>query len=124
MSTDIVEEIRSLKKKHNALLLVHNYQDLMIQELGDFVGDSFELARIAKNMDNALIVFAGAEFMAETAAIINPDKKVIIPSSLAKCPMAQMLSPKEMKYYRSLYPKTRNQPSACLKKSCNFSQGS
>ena len=102
---NIVEEIESLKKKRNALLLVHNYQDPKIQELGDFIGDSFELARRAKNTDNEIIVFAGAEFMAETAAILNPDKKVLIPSSMAKCPMAHMLSPKEMKQYRTQYPK-------------------
>ncbi|MFX1282324.1 MAG: quinolinate synthase NadA [Promethearchaeota archaeon] len=101
---EIVEEIELLKKERNALLLVHNYQDPKIQELGDFIGDSFQLARRAKFTDNDIIVFAGAEFMAETAAILNPNKKVLIPSLMAKCPMAHMLSPKEMKYYRTQYP--------------------
>lgn len=106
MSKDIVEDITSLKKERNALLLVHNYQDSKIQELGDFIGDSFELARKAKFTDKSIIVFAGAEFMAETAAILNPQKEVLIPSSMAKCPMAHMLSPTKMKRYRTLYPNT------------------
>ncbi|UCG90798.1 MAG: quinolinate synthase NadA [Candidatus Heimdallarchaeota archaeon] len=101
---EIVKEIESLKKDRNALLLVHNYQDPKIHELGDFIGDSFELARRSKFTDKDIIVFAGAEFMAETAAILNPLKKVLIPSSMAKCPMAHMLTPKKMKYYRTQYP--------------------
>ncbi|MFX1516156.1 MAG: quinolinate synthase NadA [Promethearchaeota archaeon] len=104
MSQDVVEEIKSLKKDRNALLLVHNYQDQKLHELGDFSGDSFELAHKAKYSDNDMIVFAGAEFMAEMAAILNPDKKVLIPSSTAKCPMAHMLSPSVMKRYRAQYP--------------------
>jgi quinolinate synthase len=104
LSKEIVEEIKSLKKDRNALLLVHNYQDSKLHELGDFSGDSFELAQKAKNTDSDLIVFAGAEFMAEIAAILNPDKKVLIPSSTAKCPMAHMLSPKALKRYQTQYP--------------------
>jgi quinolinate synthase len=104
LSTDIVEEIKSLKGDRNALLLVHNYQDSKLHELGDFSGDSFELAHKAKYTDSDMIVFAGAEFMAETAVILNPSKKVLIPSSTAKCPMAHMLSPKVMKRYRIQYP--------------------
>ena len=104
LSKDIIEEIKSLKKDRNALLLVHNYQDAKLHELGDFSGDSFELAHKAKYIDNEMIVFAGAEFMAETAVILNPDKKVLIPSSSAKCPMAHMLSPEVMKRYQALYP--------------------
>ncbi|UCG00387.1 MAG: quinolinate synthase NadA [Candidatus Heimdallarchaeota archaeon] len=104
MSTDIGEEIISLKKDRDALLLVHNYQDSKLHELGDFSGDSFELAHKAKYTDKEMIVFAGAEFMAETAVILNPDKKVLIPSSTAKCPMAHMLSPKVMKRYQTQYP--------------------
>ncbi|MFW9903052.1 MAG: quinolinate synthase NadA [Candidatus Thorarchaeota archaeon] len=104
MSEDIIEGIKSLKKDRNALLLVHNYQDLKLHELGDFSGDSFELAHKAKYIDNDMIVFAGAEFMAEISVILNPDKKVIIPSSTAKCPMAHMLSPEVMKRHQTMYP--------------------
>lgn len=104
MSTDIIEEIETLKENRNALLLVHNYQNPEVQELADFIGDSYELARKANDSDNKIIVFAGAEFMAETAAILNTDKKVLIPSSMVKCPMAHMLSPKELNHYKNLYP--------------------
>ncbi|MHA2305686.1 MAG: quinolinate synthase NadA, partial [Candidatus Hodarchaeales archaeon] len=91
MSTDIVEEIKRLKKEKNALLLAHNYQEPLIQQLADFMGDSLELSQKANNVDSDIIIFAGAEFMAETAAILNPEKKVLIPSSGAKCPMAHMI---------------------------------
>ncbi len=104
MSTNIIDEIKLLKTELNAILLVHNYQEPNIQELGDFIGDSFELAWKAKRIENEIIVFAGAQFMAETAAILNPEKKVLIPSPSAKCPMAHMLSIKDMKHYRTRYP--------------------
>ncbi|MFX0126362.1 MAG: quinolinate synthase NadA [Candidatus Hodarchaeota archaeon] len=104
MSKDIIEEIKSLKRDRNALLLVHNYQDSKLHEFGDFSGDSFELAHKAKYIDTDMIVFAGAEFMAEMSVILNPDKKVLIPSSTAKCPMAHMLSPEVMKRYQTMYP--------------------
>ncbi|UCE14267.1 MAG: quinolinate synthase NadA, partial [Candidatus Heimdallarchaeota archaeon] len=104
MSTDIIEEIKSLKEYKDILLLAHNYQEPMIQELADFKGDSFELAWKSKRLENKIIVFAGAEFMAETTAILNQDKKVLIPSSQAKCPMAHMLSPEKVKKFRAQYP--------------------
>lgn len=104
LSTDIIEEIKSLKKTKNILLLAHNYQEPMIQKLADFSGDSFELAWKSKRVDSKIIVFAGAEFMAETTAILNQEKKVLIPSSQAKCPMAHMLSPEKVKYFRAKYP--------------------
>ncbi|MFX0014279.1 MAG: quinolinate synthase NadA [Promethearchaeota archaeon] len=101
---DIIEEIKSLKKDHNALILAHNYQDPKIQELADFSGDSFGLAQKSMQIDNELVVFAGVEFMAETTAILNPRKKVLIPSSTVKCPMAHMLSPTKLKRFRTQYP--------------------
>ncbi len=104
MSSDVLNGIISLKKEKNAVLLVHNYQEPTIQAVGDFTGDSLELAKKATKVDNEIIVFAGAEFMAETAAILNRDKKVFIPSTMAKCPMAHMLSPKIIKHYRNDYP--------------------
>ena len=104
MSSDVLNGVISLKKEKNAILLVHNYQEPTIQIVGDFVGDSLELAKKATIVDNEIIVFAGAEFMAETAAILNRDKKVFIPSTMAKCPMAHMLSPKIIKNYRNDYP--------------------
>jgi quinolinate synthase len=105
LSSEIIEEIQSLKKSRDAILLVHNYQEPKIQELGDFIGDSLGLARKATNTTNKIIVFAGTVFMAETAAILNPDKKVLIPSFEAKCPLARMISPEQILYYKNKYPK-------------------
>lgn len=104
MSTEVITEIKRLKNEKNALLLVHNYQEPTIQQLGDFVGDSLELARKASQIDCEIIVFAGANFMAETAAVLNPDKTVLIPSPSAKCPMAHMLSAKQVDQYKNKYP--------------------
>ncbi|MFX0087703.1 MAG: quinolinate synthase NadA [Candidatus Hodarchaeota archaeon] len=105
MSTDLFDEIKSLKKEKNALLLAHNYQEPLIQQMADIIGDSLDLARKAKNISCDIIVFAGAEFMAETAAILNPDKKILIPSSAVKCPMAYMLSRDKMIQFKKRYPK-------------------
>jgi quinolinate synthase len=87
------EKILRLKKQKNALLLVHNYQIPEIQEIADFLGDSLELCKKAQEAEDVdMIVFCGVDFMAETAKVLNPDKKVIIPNGLAICPMAGMLS--------------------------------
>lgn len=87
------EKILKIKEEKNALLLVHNYQIPEIQEIADFLGDSLELCRKAQEAENVdMIVFCGVDFMAETAKVLNPDKKVIIPNGLAICPMAGMLS--------------------------------
>lgn len=99
-----MEEIKSLKKQKNVLLLAHNYQDPSVQQLADFTGNSLELSQKTSNVDCDIIVFAGAEFMAETAVILNPDKTVLIPSSAVKCPMAYMLSPEKMNIYKKRYP--------------------
>jgi len=90
------EEILRLKEKENAFILAHNYQVPEIQEIADAVGDSLELARIAqKNRDADIIVFSAVDFMAETAAILNPDKEVYVPDPTAKCPMA-LMCPREI----------------------------
>lgn len=94
-----------LKEEKNALLLAHNYQTIEIQEIADFVGDSLELCRRAQGVkDKELIVFAGVDFMAETASILNPQKKVVIPSAKAICPMAAMLPLKVLKNTMKEYP--------------------
>ena len=90
-SKALQKEIIKLKEDKNAVILAHNYQIPEIQEIADFVGDSLELAREATKTDSDIIVFCGVDFMAETAAILNPDKKVIVPSMDAKCPMAAQL---------------------------------
>lgn len=85
------EEILRLKEKENAFILAHNYQVPEIQEVADAVGDSLELARIAqKKRDADIIVFSAVDFMAETAAILNPDRDVYVPDTSARCPMAWM----------------------------------
>jgi quinolinate synthase len=91
-ASELQRKIVELKEEKNALLIVHNYQIPEIQEIGDFIGDSLQLSRRAQEAgDVDLIVFCGVDFMAETASILNQDKKIILPSARARCPMAAML---------------------------------
>ena len=85
------QEIRQLKEERNAILLVHNYQLPEIQDIADLTGDSLELSRAAATMEGDVIVFCGVDFMAETAAILSPEKTVLLPAEDACCPMAQMI---------------------------------
>ncbi len=99
------QRIVEMKKAKNALLLVHNYQVPAIQEIADFLGDSLELCRKAQSAtDVDMIVFCGVDFMAETAKVLNPSKKVVIPSGKAVCPMAGMLSMDVLKEAKAKYP--------------------
>ena len=88
---DLQDKILRLREEKNAVLLVHNYQVNEIQEIADFIGDSLELCRRAQRVDAGIIIFCGVDFMAETASILNPNKKVILPNPAARCPMAAML---------------------------------
>jgi quinolinate synthase len=98
------EEIRQLKEERNAILLVHNYQIPEIQDIADCTGDSLELSRAAATMEGDIIVFCGVDFMAETAAILSPEKIVLLPAEDACCPMAQMITADELKFAKERHP--------------------
>ena len=102
--TDLKEKILALKKAKNAVILAHYYQEEAIQEIADFVGDSLELSRKASQVDADIIVFAGVYFMAETAKIVNPNKKVIVPDVKAGCSLADGCPPDEFKAFLEKYP--------------------
>ncbi len=102
--TDIQEQIIALKKEKNAVILAHFYQTMDIQEIADHVGDSFELAKRAREAAEDIIVLCGVRFMAESAKILNPQKTVLLPASQAGCPMADMVSPEDVRALRLQYP--------------------
>lgn len=101
---DIITQIKELKKAKNALILAHNYQAIEIQELADFRGDSLQLAILSAQVKSPLIVFCGVRFMAETAAILNPESKVLLPAMDAGCPMADMISADQLNTFKAEHP--------------------
>jgi len=100
----MIKEILALKRERNAVILAHNYQIPEVQDVADLVGDSLELSRAAAHLDAEVIVFCGVDFMAETAAILSPQKKVVLPEKGAWCPMAHMITPDQLKELKALYP--------------------
>jgi quinolinate synthase len=98
------EKILKIKKERNAIILAHFYQTMDIQHTADFVGDSFDLSKRAKSADENLIVFCGVRFMAESAKLLSPHKKVLFPNPNAGCPMADMVSPEIVKKLRAENP--------------------
>lgn len=96
--------IQDLKQQKNAIILAHNYQPIDVLEVADFMGDSFELAKKAQETDANIIVFAGVSFMAESAKILNPNKKVLLPSLKATCPMAGMVNKEKLSKLKEQYP--------------------
>lgn len=100
----LTQEIIRLKKEKNAVILAHYYQDENIQEIADFIGDSLELAKKAQNTNADLIVFAGVHFMAETAKILNPNKKVVLPDWNAGCSLADGCPPEDFKLFKKQHP--------------------
>jgi quinolinate synthase len=101
---ELKEKVLELKRRKDALVLVHNYQMGEIQAVADHLGDSLGLARIAMKAEKGLIVFCGVRFMAETAKILNPGAKVLIPREDATCPMADMIEPADVERLRSEHP--------------------
>lgn len=101
---DLVQEIARLKKEKNAVLLVHYYQEADIQDVADYIGDSLGLAQQAEKTDADIIVFAGVHFMAETAKILNPGKKVLLPDLKAGCSLSDSCPPPLFKKFKDEHP--------------------
>ncbi|WP_366929868.1 quinolinate synthase NadA [Methanocalculus sp.] len=101
---DISTKIRLLAEEKNAVILAHNYQVAGVQDIADIVGDSLELARAAAERREETIVFCGVDFMAETAAILSPEKTVLLPAPDAHCPMAGMIAGGDVRMLRERFP--------------------
>jgi Quinolinate synthase len=102
---EILRRISELKSEKNAVILAHNYARAEVQDAADLVGDSFALSRAAVDMDADMIIFAGVRFMAESAFILSPHKKILLPDADAGCPMADMITVEELREAKKKYPK-------------------
>ncbi len=100
------DEILAAKEEKDLVLVAHNYQLGVIQDTADYVGDSFGLAKKVSEMDVPYVVFCGVDFMAESAAVLNPEKVVIHPEKTSRCPMAAMVDTEELKSYKEKHPDT------------------
>lgn len=107
---ELVEKIKKLKKEKNAVILAHCYQNVEIDEVTDYVGDSLYLSQRANETNADIIVFAGVYFMAQTAKLLSPDKKVLLPRMESGCRMADMIDLEQVKEFKSLHP---NIPVVC-----------
>ena len=103
MGDTVISKIEKLKKEKNAVILAHYYVDDEIQKIADYVGDSFYLAKVATKIKEDVIVFCGVSFMGESAKILNPNKKVLMPDESADCPMAHMASVEKIEQMKKKY---------------------
>lgn len=104
MSKELLEKIEQLKQQRNAVILAHNYQPGEIQDLADFTGDSLALSIKAAETDAEVIVFCGVLFMAETAAVLSPEKTVLLPDKYAGCPLADMITAEQLQQLKLQHP--------------------
>ncbi|MCL2588057.1 MAG: quinolinate synthase NadA [Oscillospiraceae bacterium] len=102
--TDLQRKIRELKEATGALILAHYYQTLDVQDVADVVGDSYEMAKRARDAEESTIVVCGVKFMAESAKILSPEKTVLLPAPDAGCPMADMVEPEDVLALRAKHP--------------------
>jgi quinolinate synthase len=102
------DEVHALARRRNAVILAHNYQAAQIQDVADHVGDSLGLSRIAADTDADEIVFAGVHFMAETAKILSPDKRVLIPDARAGCSLADSITVDQLRAWKAEHPVPRS----------------
>ena len=120
----IEDEIRALKRERNAIILAHNYQIGEIQDIADFTGDSLRLAQEARKTDAEVILFCGVHFMAETASILCPDKKVLVPDLEAGCSLADMIRPEDVRRWKAEHPQgvvvCYINTSAAVKAECDY----
>lgn len=106
----LVEKIMKLKEEKNAVILAHCYQNVEVDEVADFVGDSLYLSKMARDTDADIIVFAGVSFMAETAKLLSPEKKVLLPRLESGCFMADMINVEQLRQFKAMHP---NIPAVC-----------